>query len=43
MKTINITFEDKEHKELMEIKGDTSWHDFIVVAGRKQRSKDGTK
>ncbi len=30
MKTINITFEDKEFKELQKRKGETSWHDFIL-------------
>lgn len=30
MKTINVTFEDKEHKKLIEIKGETSWHDWII-------------
>lgn len=30
MKTINETFTDEEHKELVEKKGDLSWHDFIM-------------
>jgi len=30
MKSIYITFEDKEFKELSKIKGDLSWHDFIL-------------
>ncbi len=30
MKTINETFTDEEHKELLEKKGDLSWHDFIL-------------
>lgn len=30
MKTINVTFEDKEYKELTKKKGDKSWHDFIM-------------
>jgi len=30
MKTINITFEDKEFESLIKKKGDVSWHDFIM-------------
>jgi len=30
MKTINITFEDKEFKELIVMKEKLSWHDFII-------------
>jgi len=30
MKTINVTFEDSEVKKLLKIKGETSWHDFIM-------------
>jgi len=30
MKTINVTFEDKEHTKLEKQKGDLSWHDFIL-------------
>jgi len=30
MKTINVTFEDVEHKKLEQKKGNLSWHDFIM-------------
>lgn len=30
MKTINVTFEDKEYKELLKKKNGKSWHDFIM-------------
>ena len=30
MKTINVTFDDEEHKDLDFLKGDMSWHDFIM-------------
>jgi len=30
MKTINETFTDEEHKELLKKKGELSWHDFII-------------
>lgn len=31
MKTINETFEDKEHQDLKKFKKNLSWHDFIMV------------
>ncbi len=37
MKTINETFTDEEHKELLEKKGDSSWHDFIMKLVRKKK------
>ena len=30
MKTINVTFEDREYKKLVKKKGNLSWHDFIM-------------
>jgi len=30
MKSIYVTFEDEEMKKLKEIKGEESWHDFIM-------------
>ena len=30
MKTINISFEDKEFEALLKVKGDISWRDFIL-------------
>jgi hypothetical protein len=37
MKTINITFDDKEHEELMIRKGNLSWHDFILSIKTKEK------
>ena len=36
MKTINITFDDKEYHALIKIKGETSWHDFIMGLTNKE-------
>lgn len=33
MKTINVTFEDKEYKGLLKRKKNKSWHDFIIKNG----------
>lgn len=41
MKTINVTFDDKEHQSLEETKGDLSWHDFILKLLKKGGRKDG--
>ena len=30
MKTINVTFDDKEYEKLLKTKGKKSWHDFIM-------------
>lgn len=30
MKTINVSFEDAEMKEIRKAKGKQSWHDFIL-------------
>jgi len=30
MKTINVTFEDKEFEQLNSVKGDLNWRDFIL-------------
>ena len=30
VKTLEITFDDEEYKVLLEVKGETSWHDFIM-------------
>jgi len=30
MKTINVTFTDKEYKKLNKKKKDQNWHDFIL-------------
>jgi len=39
MKTINITFEDEEHEELLKRKGKMSWHDFILEMTKNQKEK----
>ena len=31
MKTLNETFEDKEFDSMRKLKGDLSWHDFIIL------------
>ena len=31
MKTLNLHFEDNEHKRLVAKKGKQSWHDFILT------------
>ena len=31
MKTINVTFTDEEHEDLIETKGVLNWHDFILT------------
>lgn len=30
MKSINVTFEDREFEDLKKLKGDKPWHDFIL-------------
>ena len=30
MKTINVTFEDKEYEQLLNRKQSQNWHDFIL-------------
>ena len=30
MRTVNVVFEDSEHKKLSKQKGDRTWHDFIM-------------
>lgn len=38
MKTINVSFEDREMEELVVKKGRMSWHDYIMtLAGEHQR------
>ena len=31
MKVMNVHFEDEEYKKLWKVKGDKSWHDFIMT------------
>jgi hypothetical protein len=35
MKTINVVFTDKEHDEILVVKGVMSWHDFILDEAQK--------
>lgn len=35
MKRIYVTFEDEEFEKLTKVKGDKSWHDFIVGMVKK--------
>jgi hypothetical protein len=30
MKTLNVTLEDTEYDKLAKLKGDLTWHDFLV-------------
>ena len=30
MKTVNVVFTNEEHKKLVDVKGNLSWHDFIL-------------
>lgn len=39
MKHIQITLEDEEYIALIKIKGDTSWHDFLMQLSDSQESK----
>lgn len=36
---INIPFEDDEMEKLKEIKGELSWHDFVMLLTKKKASK----
>ena len=31
MQTINVTFDDAEFAKLSKVKGDMTWHDFIML------------
>ncbi|CAB1065524.1 hypothetical protein D1BOALGB6SA_10321 [Olavius sp. associated proteobacterium Delta 1] len=35
MKTINVTFEDDEHKALTKQKGEKNWRDFILELSKR--------
>jgi predicted CopG family antitoxin len=39
MKQINVWFDDEEHKELVEIKKELSWHDFIMSLVKKEKKQ----
>lgn len=43
MKSINVTFEDKEFARLIQIKGRLSWQEFIVRAAEALKEKEGNK
>jgi len=37
MKTINVTFEDSEFKDLEQIKGEINWREFILTLIRPKK------
>jgi len=39
MRTVNVVFEDNEHKKLTRLKGVQSWHDFIMDIATKKLSR----
>jgi predicted CopG family antitoxin len=39
MKTINVTFEDEEYEDLIEIKKDLSWREFIKILITPKKSR----
>lgn len=39
MKTLNETFTDEEFKKLQQMKGNLSWHDFIMQLTSKEEPK----
>jgi len=44
MKTINVTFTDKEYKQLITMKQDFNWHNFILkLVERGYHWQDGRK
>jgi len=34
MRTVNVVFEYNEHKNLTKLKGEKSWHNFIMELAR---------
>ena len=36
---LQIWFEDNEHEELLKVKGDVTWHDFIMQLTKKEQKK----
>ena len=38
MKTINETFTDKEFQKLQTVKGEKSWHDFMIELANKNQT-----
>ncbi len=45
MKTLNITFEDKEYKRLLKAKNgkNLNWHDFILTLLEKEEDGEGNQ
>jgi predicted CopG family antitoxin len=39
MKTVNVVFEDREWDQLNEMKGDKSWHDFMLLLLNNKNKK----
>ncbi len=40
MKAVNVVFEDGEHKKLTKLKGEKSWHDFILDLANQGTPKE---
>ena len=42
MKQINVWFENKEHEEIIEVKGEHggNWHDFLLDIVRKYKGEE---
>lgn len=36
VKTINVTFTDEEHDQLIKKKNGTNWHDYIIELAKKE-------
>lgn len=43
MKTINVTFEDKEYRDLLKKKNGKNWHDFIMEKVLKWNAKESLR
>jgi hypothetical protein len=35
MRTINVVFEDREYDQLNKLKGDLTWHDFLLKLSKE--------
>jgi len=42
MKQIQVWFEDAEHKKLVDVKNNLSWHDFIMKLVEMRRKEKGS-
>jgi len=34
MKHVHVTLEDKDHKKILKIKGETTWEEFIKIGAK---------